>query len=396
MKGGIFMANKTKKSTRKPKGTGSLYKDVDGYWTGQIQIGFYDNGKPKYKRFKAKRQSDVIQKMNEYKIETNNLSAIAQGGDITVEDYVKSYLITYKQHALKPASYARDYRTYRNYIKEYLGHYQLKQLTSNIIQVELINKMCNKKYSYSTIHKAYVLLNESLNKALDENKISNNPCKAVIQPAKTTSSTDIKFLDDEEITIFLKEAEKPKYKNGLAISSIIYTGLRGGELCALKWEAIDLINKTLTVEKNITTAYDYSDEEKTVRRVIEQDSTKTSSGRIIPLSKSAIEIFKKIKASNPNAKKDDYVLSTNSESGMVPIDVISNSYNSIINNTNIKGKTGIHTLRHTCASLLIRKGVDIKVVSEILGHTTVTFTYNTYVHIINQQKVQAMNLLDDI
>ncbi len=102
------------------------------------------------------------------------------------------------------------------------------------------------------------------------------------------------------------------------------------------------------------------------------------------MSKSALNIFKQIKNSRHNVSDNDYVLLSDSQTGMTSVDNVSNYYNSIINNTSIKGKTGIHTLRHTCASLLIRNGVDIKIVSEILGNTTVTFTYNTYVHIINE------------
>lgn len=382
---------------RNAKGTGSIYKDNNGYWTAQIQVGIYPNGRPKYKRFKSKKQSEVIEKLNSYKIETNNLSAIAQGGDITTEEYVKSYLITYKKNVLKPSSYARDYRTYRNYIKEYIGYYKLSQLTAKTIQVELVNAMIQKDYSYSTVHKAYVLLNECLNKAVDEGKIITNPCKSVVQPSKSINTQkSIKFLNDDEIQIFLAEAKKDTYKNGYAIASVIYTGLRGGELCALKWKDVDFINKILNVEKNITTAYDYSNEENPIRIIAEQNSTKTSKGRVIPLSKSALSIFQHIKNSRPNASDDDYVLLSDSQTGMTSVDNVSNSYNSIINNTSIKGKTGIHTLRHTCASLLIRNGVDIKIVSEILGHTTVTFTYNTYVHIINEQKIKAMSVLDDI
>ena len=62
----------------------------------------------------------------------------------------------------------------------------------------------------------------------------------------------------------------------------------------------------------------------------------------------------------------------------------------------IDNPLGIHTLRHTFASLLIKKGVDIKIVSDILGHKDVSFTYNIYVHILEEQKTQAMSLLDDI
>ena len=89
-----------------------------------------------------------------------------------------------------------------------------------------------------------------MNKAVDEGRIIANPCKPVVQPSKSANTQkSIKFLNDDEIQIFLAEAKNSKYKNGSAIASIIYTGLRGGELCALKWRDIDFENKTLNVEK---------------------------------------------------------------------------------------------------------------------------------------------------
>ena len=81
---------------------------------------------------------------------------------------------------------------------------------------------------------------------------------------------------------------------------------------------------------------------------------------------------------------------------MISVDVISNAYTNIAKAANINNPLGIHTLRHTFASLLIKKGVDIKIVSDILGHKDVSFTYNIYVHILEEQKTQAMSLLNDI
>ena len=382
---------------RSAKGSGSIYKDNEGYWNAAIKIGIYPNGRPKLKKFRATKQAEVLRRMEEYKQQTKNITADFQNSQTTLENFCYNYLVVYKSNSLKPASYARDYRTYKNYIKEYIGYYKIEQLNSNIIQTELINKMVSKGYSYSTIHKAYVLLNECLNKAVDDRIILTNPCRSVIQPSKTQNTQrNIKFLTDEEIKLFLNEANKPKYKNGLAIASIIYTGLRGGELCALKWEDVDFERKTLSVTKNITTTYDYSDENNPIRKVIEQQSTKTSNGRIIPLSKSALEIFSNIKNNRTNISKDDHIVLTDSKNKITSIDNISEAYNTIVTNAGIQGKTGIHTLRHTFASLLIRNNIDIKVVSEMLGHTTVNFTYNTYVHIIDQQKVAAINVLDNL
>lgn len=382
---------------RNAKGSGSVFKDKNGYWTAQIQIGIYPNGRPKYKRFKSLKQSEVIEKMNDYKLSSNNLFLLNDNdSNVALEDYIKAYIETYKKHRLKPSSYSRDMNTY-NEIKDHIGHYSLSQLNSKIIQIQLINKMVTEGYSYSAIHKCIVLLNESLNKAVDEGRLSTNPCKGVTEPKKGENTRNsLKFLDDEEVRRFLDEAKKEKYKNGIAIALIIFTGLRGGELCALQWKDIDFEKKILSVTKNITTSYDYSDNKHPVRKVHEQKSTKTSGGRIIPLGQTAITLLNELRQRRKESGDNAYIVESTSPNGFSDISTISKTYSIIAKNAEIKGKSGIHTLRHTCASLLIRKGIDIKIVSEILGHTNVNFTYNTYVHILDEQKVKAMSALDNL
>ena len=80
----------------------------------------------------------------------------------------------------------------------------------------------------------------------------------------------------------------------------------------------------------------------------------------------------------------------------MPVTTLTGCYKKIAEAAKIKNALGVHTLRHTFASRAIRKGIDIKVVSEILGHSSITFTYNTYIHIIDEQKKNAVDLLDDI
>ena len=72
------------------------------------------------------------------------------------------------------------------------------------------------------------------------------------------------------------------------------------------------------------------------------------------------------------------------------------NYISICKRAGIENHQGLHTLRHTFASMLFRKGVDAKTVSELLGHSSVAFTMNIYVHLIEEQKSNAVNLIDDL
>lgn len=386
-----------KKNTKNPNGSHSVYKTKDGRWVAQIVIGKSENGKLKYKRFTSDKQYVVIEKMREFE---QGFTQIKNANKSYLSDFLMGYIFNVKKNVLKPSSFDRDVRT-GNLINKYIGDYTFEQLTAPFIQTELINKLKDDDYSYSTIHKVYVLLNECLQYAVDTDKLEKNPCRLVKQPPKKMfDKKEIRWLSEDEIKLF-KEQATAKYKTGrdryiygLPISLIIYTGLRCGELAALKWSDIDFENKKIYVRKNIITVYDYENSDKKIRKVNLQTSTKTSEGRNIPLIKSAEDILINIKSKYKEINLDGFII--NNSDKMISVDVISNAYTNIAKAANINNPLGIHTLRHTFASLLIKKGVDIKIVSEILGHKDVSFTYNIYVHILEEQKVQAMSLLNDI
>ena len=386
-----------KRNTKNPNGSHSVYKTKDGRWVAQIVIGKSENGKLKYKRFTSDKQYVVIDKMREFE---QGFTQIKNANKSYLSDFLTGYIFNVKKNVLKPSSFDRDVRT-GNLINKYIGDYTFEQLTAPFIQIELINKLKDDGYSYSTIHKSYVLLNECLQYAVDTDKLEKNPCRLVKQPPKKMfEKKEIRWLSEDEIKLF-KEQATAKYKTGrdryiygLPISLIIYTGLRCGELAALKWSDIDFENKKIYVRKNIVTVYDYESADKKTRKVNLQTSTKTSDGRTIPLIKSAEDILNSIKSKYQEINPDGFII--NNSDKMVHVDTLSDSYTNIAKTAGIENPLGIHTLRHTFASLLIKKGVDIKIVSDILGHKDVSFTYNIYVHILEEQKTQAMSLLDDI
>lgn len=386
-----------KRNTKNPNGSHSVYKTKDGRWVAQIVIGKSENGKLKYKRFTSDKQYVVIEKMHEFE---QGFTQIKNANKSYLSDFLTGYIFNVKKNVLKPSSFDREVRT-GNLINKYIGNYTFEQLSTQFIQTELINKLKDDNYSYSTIHKVYVLLNECLQYAVDTDKLEKNPCRLVKQPPKKMfKKKEIRWLSEDEIKLF-KEQAVCKYKTGndryiygLPISLIIYTGLRCGELAALKWSDIDFENKKIYVRKNIVTIYDYEDTERKTRKVNLQASTKTSDGRTIPLIKSAEDILNSIKSKYQEINPDGFII--NNSDKMVHVDTLSDSYTNIAKTAGIENPLGIHTLRHTFASLLIKKGVDIKIVSDILGHKDVSFTYNIYVHILEEQKTQAMSLLDDI
>ena len=384
-----------KKKVRHVKDLGSVYFDsTSNRWVGQIENGRYANGRAKYKRFYSSSQDECIYKMKEFKGQTLE-STSNQKHLILFKDYISDYLVNVKKNKLKPASYERDISTANNSIIPYIGGYYLTDLKTDIIQRKLINKLISDNYSNSTINKAFVLTNECLKYACHQDLISKNPCEFVSKPNSRTNvnnSKVIRFFDDDEIDRFIsialskKNNDKYVYTNGYPLVIMIYTGLRIGEMLALKWSDVNLDDGFIRVHSNIAVTHDDDGN----RIVSIQNSTKTKQSRIVHLTKSAKKYIEELKSlRTPN--KNDFLILTN---GKRDIKAVKNVYSNICKKANIADPQGLHTLRHTFASLMIRKGVDIKIISEMLGHSSVSFTYNTYVHLIEEEKAKVIQSID--
>lgn len=389
--------NNGNKKTRHVKNIGSVYFDnTKKQWIGQVENGKYANGRVKFKRFIGTSQEDVVHRMKLFKQNNQIATAISPTELIMFDDYMESYMTVIKQMKLKPASYVRDYGTFKNQIRPYLGGYEIHEITPNIIQKELIGSLIKNNLSYSTIHKAYVLTNECLSYAYKQQVIPNNPCALVEKPTKkglTNQYKEIRFFNDDEIERFKTVAlQRNKngdliYTNGYAFIILIYTGLRAGEMLALTWENVDLNNNYIKVSSNVGAKYN---EDMKIETFI-QDSTKTKKSRVVHLTKSAKRYLTELKESQRPNKKD-YVIISNTD--VRSFSILRNSYLGICKRAQINNPQGLHTLRHTFASLMIRKGVDIKIISEMLGHASVSFTYNTYVHLIEEEKAKVIQQID--
>jgi len=171
------------------------------------------------------------------------------------------------------------------------------------------------------------------------------------------------------------------------------TGI-GARAAALKWDDIDFDKRTMKIQATSTSIKErdenngYTGKYKTV----EQDSVKTaSSHRILPLNVVAIETLKSLQL----ASTGKYVISTKTGHMLKPYD-LNRSFGRILNNAGISGEYGVHSLRHTFATILFGQGVDIKIVSKLLGHQSIRITYDTYVHVLAELEVQAIEAIPNL
>ena len=372
--------------------TNGTIRKEGNIFIGQIAIGKYENGRIKYKRFKGKKKADVVKRMENYQL------ILQQGTPEVTENYLDQCLLQWaksvKKIEVKPSSYNSIICILTQTINPAIGHYTLEALTPSLIQTELINKMYENGKSLSTIKKAYIYLKAGLRYYLP--KGTPNPCDDVVLPSKDKfERKTIRFFDDNEITLF--KAAAKNYKYGRALILGMYTGLRGGELCGLKWKNIDWDKKRIFVGSNVVTMYQYNEDATDEGQhgkyiVLEQDSAK-SKDRYVDLNKTAISVLTELKAKQYKGE-DSFVISP--ENQPVAIHNLLSNYLAVCKKAGIENPQGLHTLRHTFASMLFRKGVDAKTVSQLLGHASVAFTLNTYVHLIEDQKSRAVNLIDDL
>ena len=125
--------------TRRGNGEGSVYQDKNRVWHAKLTVGRYRNGKPRYKEFKGKKV-DVIARLNSYRREYGDLS-LESGANMSFADYITRWIENVKRNEQKEATHNRAVSTAKTYIIPMIGGYKVAELSSDIIQLHLINEM---------------------------------------------------------------------------------------------------------------------------------------------------------------------------------------------------------------------------------------------------------------
>lgn len=378
---------------RREKGMGTIWKKENGTWMGRVSIGTSADGKRKFKSFSGKTEAEVKRKIREY-----NKSEHVDPNKTSLETYAYNWLTTYKKNTIKDTSYDRLEMTVRNYIVPHLGYIRLQELTADDIQ-KMLQTLKDSGYSYSTIKKAYNCMGELMRHAAIRGDIVRDPMLLVNMLSQDGfEKKEIRFFNKKECALITEEAMREYstgrrvYVYGDVFILALNTGLRLGELLALEKSDWDQDAKTLTVKRNLQFVRNRDDDGNVAqgrRAVI--NSTKTYSGnRVVPLNIRATEALERLCAEHPNSK---YIICS-TKGTMVPHERIDRTFDFMLSNLGIE-KAGIHSLRHTFASMLFANGKDIKTISQLLGHATIQITMNTYIHLFEKVDHDAVASLDD-
>lgn len=298
---------------RNAKGEGSFTTNPDGTVTHRKSVGYKANGNRKILTVTASTKSACIKEMKKKEAEWNrikNSENIGKGN--TVNDLCEMHLkYQVEQGELKHKSIDRRECTIEKHIAEYpLGRMQLASVKVMDIDHHVSGLINEKRLSASSIEKVIDVLNAAYNWAIVRGELEFNPV-APIKPTlvkrlqkmrqKSANEADVSVLSVEEERIFVNEAllKNPKtgeyvYAAGLYSLLLLYTGMRCGEMLALRWKDIDFDNKILTIEKSRSVAKNRnkaSEDDK--KYVVVEGTTKNEKARKIKLTPEAVHIFRR-------------------------------------------------------------------------------------------------------
>lgn len=301
----------------------------------------------------------------------------------------KDWLNEWLENYVKPSSKIRTYERYQglaSHIIQKLGEYELNELTPILLQkftTELLesgNKKTGKGLSPNTVNATISVLQNSLRTAFTLGLISDYFGDKIKRPKIIEKEIECFTISEQrKIEQAVLGNSKPKL---IGIVLCLYTGLRIGELLALEWSDIDFTKSTLSVTKN---CHDGKNKNGEYCRITETPKTQTSR-RIIPIPKQLLPILKKMKKQGIS----NFIVADNKK--IISVRSYQRSFELLLKKIKIPHR-GFHALRHTFATRAIECGMDVKTLSEILGHKNSTITLNHYAHSLMEHKTEMMNRL---
>lgn len=369
---------------RREKGDGSIYqRESDGRYYAYARL---PDGKKKYVTDKTR--SGAAKKLKELQKSIDNQTLILAKPE-TVEVYLWAWLAGKR---IKETTH-RNYSYAIKAVAPSIGSILLTKLTSDHIQKAYFT--LEKNFAPGTVRLAHRVLKTAFNDAIKKKKIIYNPCTNVTQPEETKEEATA--LTAEQCQKLIEAAKGTRLECFVTLA--LATAMRRGELLGLRWSDIDLEEKTVKVQRTLSYLPDPTTKK---YRHIETTPKSKSSKRTIPLPDFALVALKahKIKQLEMRlqagakwvdrdlvfpGKNGDYCVAT----------LLVYHFDKIVEEAGIP-EVCIHELRHSSATLLRKKGVDLKTIQKILGHSSYMITANIYEHVDMDDQQDAMVKLDNV
>lgn len=295
---------------------------------------------------------------------------IEMNDQLSLLEFINIWLELFKKNSIKSSSYARLLVSKDTMSKYDIAGKKLGEISFFDIQ-RYINSLVDAGYSLSGVKKQALIVTAPLRQAAAMQIIHADPCVGVKMPNETKLKKKTKeviaYTKDEQERLEKRIATEPENTGYAAIGIMLETGLRAGELLALKWKDVELDRSRMQVHATILNLM-YSNAEY-------QDSPKSkSSNRVMPLTPKAVALLKRLKA----RRTTEWVFEKGGE--RYTYQKLMYQTKKLCREAGVK-YSGEHVFRHTFATNCYYKGIDVKILSKLMGHSSVQVTYNIYINL---------------
>lgn len=359
---------------------GSIVKRGNKY-SIVVYLGLDEHGKKKYKWFSGyEKQKDAEKDLPKKLLEVEQGFYFGTG-----EMYLKDVAEEWKKYAKKNLS-LQTFERYESILKlsiiPKLGNMKISKIKTLHLQ-QYINDLVDEGKAYGTVGNHYFCLKSILTQAVRWQLIPMNPILGIIKPKK--EHKELNVWDIGTVKEFLSIIEdKPYY---IAFLIALTTGMRQGEICALRWENYNEVEGIITITHSM-------------QRNKELKAPKTGKKRKIVLmeeTKAALKRQKirqtELKLLLPDEYKKTGFICTNPSGEPYNPKTLLATFKNVINKHNLP-QIRFHDLRHTYATIALQNDVNPKIVSEILGHSKITMTLDLYSHVLPEMQKEATNKME--
>jgi integrase len=372
------------KRLRRGRSEASIYqRKSDGRWVVTLSLGSDDAGRRKRVSRYGARKSEVLAKLDELRREVRE-GEIAATAPAVAPGTLKAYLESWLRDSVKPtvreSTYLYRESAVRLFIVPAIGSRPLRKVSAEDVR-RLYRKMDADAVGGRTRLKVHAALRRAFSQAIRARLIVSNPMVEVDGPRHVAA--EIRPLTRDQAAAFLDAVSGDRLEALYVLA--IYTGLRQGELFALRWDDIDLRAGELHVRRTTS-------EVGGAPRVLDSPKTR-SSRRPISLAAAAVDALREHRKRAMSEAGGAFVFTDSDGNLLRRSNLIRRSFLPLLERAGLP-RIRFHDLRHTFATLLLGSSVHPKIAQEMLGHAKISTTLDTYSHVLPSMQKEAVAALD--
>jgi integrase len=383
---------------RRGNNEGSIYKMQDGRWRAAVTTGRNADGKPKRKVFTAATRHEVKDQL------TDALKDVRLGIPIVTEKQtIAEFLIHWLDQSVKARVRPKTLRTYCDFVRKHIapaiGEVALGKLSAQRVR-EFLNAKLEAGLSPRTVKHLLVTLRSALAVAVKDGQIPRNVAGLVDPPR--APRPEVQAFGPEQARAFLDAVQGSRFE--AAFTAAVAVGLRQGEILGLRWEDVNLETGLLSVRGAL---------QRVDKKLVRVEPKSTTSRRTIQLPAVCVVSLARQKVNQDLTRKwagtrwqeTGYVFTTRIGTPVDQRNLLRDYYAITRPKPKKEGEKPrqllfppirFHDLRHSAATLLLAQGVSPRYITELLGHSQVSFTMQTYAHVLPEVQKQVATKMDEI